>query len=132
MSSRSDDARGSISAFVVCVAGSLALLGLTILENGRLATEYLRVSDVAENAARMAGQNVVGIREGNPHIDSVAARRTALAYMNREGVSGTVAVTGSGFVQVHASVSVPAPGLSVLGITIRRITLVRTSRTLDG
>lgn len=131
MSSHSGE-RGSVSAFAACIAGALILIGLFVVENGRFVNEYMRVSDVAENAARLAGQNVVGIRLGDPRIDQGAARSSALKYMQEQGVSGSVAVTGSGTVEVRARLRVPLPGLAFLRLGARNIDLVRRARTIDG
>lgn len=132
MCSRSADERGSVSAFVACVTGVLVLCGIFVVENGRFAAEYLRVSDVAENAARIGSQSIVGIRAGDPHIDVGAARASAVAYMHDQGVRGSVSLTGSGHVEVHAFVAVGLPGLARLGVPTRTITIVRTARTVDG
>ena len=66
MSSRTDDARGSVSATVVCLVGALVMLGVFMFKSGRFIDGYLRTSDITENAARMAAQSVVGIRAGSP------------------------------------------------------------------
>ena len=132
MSSRSAETRGSVSAFVVCVAAALVLCGLFVVENGRFAREYLRVSDVAENAARIGGQSIIGIREGNPRLDPSAARDGALAYMRQQGVQGDLWVTASGAVSVRARVSVRLPALAFIGVTSRSLDIVRTARSVDG
>lgn len=132
MSSHSVEPRGSVSAFTVCVVGALVLVGLFVAENGRFINEYTRVSDVAENAARMAAQNVVGIRQGEPHIDLGAARSSALSYMREQGVEGSVAQTGTGKVEIHARVRLPLRGLAFLRIGDGTIDIVRRSMTVDG
>lgn len=132
MSSHTVDSRGSVNAFVVCIIGALVLVGLFVVANGRFVTEYVRVADVAENAARLAGQSVVGIRSGEPRIDQSTARADALAYMGRQGVHGSVAVSGSGTVEVRARVDSPFPGLSFLRVGAGHITVVRRARTVDG
>lgn len=132
MSSPSDEERGSVSAFVACVAASLVLCGMSVLESGRFACEYLRVSDVAENASRIGAQSIVGIRAGNPRVDQTAARTGALTYMRQQGVQGSVAVTASGSVEVHARVVVPLFSLSFLGVRARSIEVIRGARTVDG
>ena len=121
-----------MSAFVVCVVGALILCGLLVFENGRVASEYLRVSDAAENAARLAAQNVVGIREGKPRVDEGAARASALSYLRSQGVTGTVSVTGSGSVEVHAALSVPVRYLLSMGGASGTIRVIRQARSIDG
>ena len=61
--------RGSLSAIVVClVMATMSLAGLAY-DGGRVVSTYMEMSDAAQNAARLGGQQIVGIREGNPRID---------------------------------------------------------------
>jgi len=56
--------RGSISALVVClVISAIAVVGISY-DGGRVVSSYVELSDVAQNAARIGAQHVVGIREG--------------------------------------------------------------------
>ena len=132
MSSPSVEDRGSVSAFVACMASCLAVCSLFVLEHGRFATEYVRVSDAAENAARIACQNITGIREGRPRVDAVAARRTAMEYLSEERIVGSVTLTPSGDVQIRARSTVHTLFLSRLGVGARLIDVVRTARWADG
>ena len=132
MSSPSVDERGSVSAFVACIASCLTVCSLFVLEHGRYATEYVRVSDAAENAARIACQSITGIREGRPHVDAVGAKRTAMEYLSDERIQGSVTVTPSGDVQVRARSAVHTPFLSRLGVGSRSIDIFRVARWADG
>ena len=84
------DDRGSVSAFTTCVIGSLIMLGLFMFDSGRYVDTYLRTSGVAENAARIGAQSVVGIRSGDPHVDQRLATNRAMEYLRSEGLAGTV------------------------------------------
>ena len=129
MSSRTDDARGSVSATVVCLVGALVMLGVFMFESGRFIDGYLRTSDITENAARMAAQSVVGIRAGSPRVDQWAASESGRDYLASEGVAGTVTAKGNMItirVMFHW-----APGvLSFLGN--RNIPITRSAHVVDG
>lgn len=131
MSTHSGESRGSLSALTVCLASSLALLAALSASFGAHVNRYVTVSDAAGNAARIAGQNVVGIREGRPRVDSRAAEIAAVDYLNARGLTGTVHVAGS---TVTVSVELRSPvNFGVLpGRGEWRTLITRTSRTVDG
>lgn len=131
MSTPSGDCRGSLSALTVCLASSLALLAALSASFGAHVNRYVVVSDAAGNAARIAGQNVVGIREGKPRVDSRAAEDAAVDYLRDRGLDGSVRVVGS---TVTVTVEVRSPvSLGVLpGLREWRTVITRTSRTIDG
>lgn len=114
MCSRSGDSRGSLSAFFTCIAAALVLLSLFVFESGRYVNRYLEVSDIAENAARIGAQNVVGIREGNPQIDQRAAVAASERYLRESGLSGRVRINGLG-ITVSVSASWRPVGTAVFG-----------------
>ena len=124
MSSRTVDARGSVSAFVTCIVGALVTLSLLMFETGRYIDRYLEVSDVAENASRVGAQSIVGIRAGTPHIDQRSATLAANRFLGENGLNGHVRIDG---LRITVSVStIWRPiGVSVLGE--RRIALSRSA-----
>lgn len=131
MSSRSVDHRGSVSAFTVCIASSLVLLAGLSASFGSHVHRYVEVSDAAGNAARIAGQNVVGIREGKPRVDSRSAAAAATEYLRERGLSGRVEVEGS---SVTVTIELRSPvNLGLLRVPREwRSQIVRSSRTIDG
>lgn len=131
MSSRSVDGRGSVSAFTVCIASSLVLLAGLSASFGTHVNRYVEVSDAAGNAARVAGQIVVGIREGKPRLDSRAAAAAAMGYLRDRGLAGTVTVDGS---SVTVTIELRSPvNLGLLRVPREwRSRIVRSSRTIDG
>jgi hypothetical protein len=131
MSSRTGDSRGSVSAFTVCIAAALVLLAGLSASFGAHVNRYVVVSDAAGNAARIAGQNIVGIREGRPRVDSRAAATAAGKYLRDRGLSGSVAVEGS---SVTVTVELRSPvNLGLLPVPRAWSTrIVRSARTLDG
>lgn len=131
MSSRSDEQRGSVSAFVVCIAAGLVYLGLMLHDNGRVMAEYVRITDVAGNAARLGAQSIVGIRAGDPHVDTRAAVARARKFLSDSDVDAKVSVS-QGSVTVEAHSSVEAVALRVLGIGRRHVHTVQTARLVSG
>lgn len=131
MCSRTDDDRGSVSALVVCVSAALVLLGLYLHDSSVVIDEYARISDVAGNAARVGAQSVVGIRAGNPHLDTPAAVLTARRFLRDNGVSATVTISG-GSVIVEAESEVDMPSMRLLGLGPRHVHTRQAARLVSG
>ncbi|MFM8794165.1 MAG: hypothetical protein ACKOFF_04650 [Acidimicrobiales bacterium] len=98
---------------------------------GAHVTRYVEVSDAAGNAARIAGQNVVGIREGKPRVEAHAAAVAAAAYLRERGIVGTITVEGS---SVTVTVVLRSPvNLGLLRVPREwRTEISRSSYTTDG
>jgi hypothetical protein len=120
-----------VSAFTVCLAAALVLLAGLSASFGAHVNRYVVVSDAAGNAARIAGQNVVGIREGKPRVDSRAAAAAAARYLRDRGLDGNVTVEGS---SVTVTVELRSPvNLGLLPVPREwRTQIVRSARTTDG
>ena len=122
------DDRGSISAFTTCLIGSLIMLGLFMFDSGRYVDTYLRTSGVAENAARIGAQSVVGIRSGDPHVDQRLATNRAMEYLRSEGLAGTVRATGS---RIEVTVITDWSPVLVSPLGDRRIVVRRRASVID-
>lgn len=86
---RSDD-RGSITALVVVLVMTfIACAGLAV-DGGRLVTAKVRVSDQAENAARLGAQAVTNLRLGVPVVEERRAVRIAGDFLRSLGATGAV------------------------------------------
>ena len=108
MSSHSADSRGSLSGFTVCLAASLMMAGGLVASYGSHIRRYVAASDVAGNAARVGGQQVVGIRSGDPWIDRRDAESAARRILVANGLTGSVTVSGN---KVVVAVTVNSPAL---------------------
>jgi hypothetical protein len=126
-----EKSQGSISAFVVCLTMSLLLLAGFVFDGGRVVARYAELSDIAENAARIGAQQVVGIRSGNPYLDERAASRRIESYLSDKKVVGRISVHDGGTV-VEVRASVPMRMLSLIGIRERKILVSRTSFVVSG
>lgn len=125
------DNRGSLSALTVClILSAMALVGL-VFDGGASVNEYMRLSDIAENAARVGAQEIVGIRAGNPHIDSRAAVMASKKYLQIYGVTGNVTTTDdSVMVEVEGVVNYQV--LGIIGLSRHHLQVVRSARFVAG
>lgn len=92
---------------------------------------YADMADHCQNAARLAAQNVVGIRTGEPRVDAGAGVRDAREYMSSVGLKAAVAVDGA-TVRVTAVRSVRLPLLSLVGVGTTSIRVSRTALLTEG
>lgn len=122
--------RGSISALVVClVISAIAVLGISY-DGGRVVSTYVELSDVAQNAARVGAQHVVGIREGNPRISRSASSSAVENFLRSEDVSGDYD-TDSRRVTVRLSAVVPMKILGIIGLNWRTVSVTRSALLSD-
>lgn len=123
--------RGSVSAFVVCLIGACVPCLALVVDGGRLAIAHTELADQCQNAARLAAQNVVGIREGNPRVDTRTGVSDARRFMDELGINATVTVDGS-LVRVTAVRSVRLPMMSLLGIGTKQVRVTRAALLTEG
>lgn len=118
---------GSVSAFVVCLASTFIVVAGLAVDSGRVVAARITVADHAENAARVAAQQVRGIRSGEWFIDPVEARRTASRYLSQFGLVGEIHVDATS-VTVSTFVEEQMTLLRLVGIESRT---VRATRRAD-
>ena len=118
---------------VVAVFGLLIAVGL-VVDGGQKLRSTQRADDAASEAARAA---VLSIEPGNtirgeqPKVNPAAARQAAQAYLQRAGVSGSVAV-GDGRVQVRTTSSFTPSFLSIIGLGTQTVTGQASARLVRG
>lgn len=117
--------RGSVSAMVVSLTTTFVLLAGLAFDGGRVVNTYVRLSDVAENTARLGAQNIDGIRAGMPHVDPVTATQEMNEFLGTFGLTGTYSFTGTS-ISIEVSRRIPMTILKMLGITSRRVRVART------
>ena len=123
--------QGSLSAVMVClVMATMALTGLAY-DGGRVVSTYMEMSDTAQNAARLGGQQLVGIRGGNPHIDEDLATSAMRAYLVAHGLAGNFDIQGTR-ATVVVSTKIPMRILGIIGVGERTIRVNRTVDVVDG
>lgn len=123
--------RGSLSALTVClVLSMIALVGL-VLDGGAGINEYMRLSDIAENAARVGAQEITGVRAGDIRIDRSSAINSSKDYLRLHGVAGSVETTDdSVVVEVWGYARFQILGL--VGLSGRQIHVLRTAQLVAG
>lgn len=123
--------QGSLSAMMVClVMATMSLAGLAY-DGGRVVSTYMEMSDTAQNAARLGGQQLVGIRSGHPRIDEDLATSAMRAYLVARGLTGKFDVQGAR-ATVEVSQKVQMRILGIIGIGDRTIRVIRTVDVVDG
>lgn len=127
MTSRHAGDHGSVSAFVVCLTTVFVSCAGLAVDSGRVVGTHVRVADLAENAARLAAQEITGIRAGDWRIDAGRARAAALSFLASRGVDGSVTVARRR-VTVTASTSVRPTLLRMFGVSS---STVRASRSAE-
>ena len=123
--------KGSLSAMVVClVMATMSLAGLAY-DGGRVVSTYMAISDAAQNAARLGGQQLVGIRDGHPHIDEDLATAAMRTYLVTRGFTGKFDIQRTkATVEVSAKISMRI--LGIIGVGERTIRVNRTVDVVDG
>jgi hypothetical protein len=123
--------RGSISALVVClVISAIAVVGISY-DGGRVVSSYVELSDIAQNAARIGAQHVVGIREGEPRVSRSASVDAMEGFLRGERVTGYFTVS-SRSITVKVTRNVPMRVLGVVGVHWRTITVTRSAFLSDS
>ena len=121
---------GVVSAFVVGLLMTfIACAGLGV-DGGRLVSVRLTLADHAENAARLAAQELTSLRTGSPKIDQSGAHRLALRYLNDNNLSGDIS-TSANSVSVTVSQTVEMSILKLFGAKDHLISVTRRVEPRD-
>lgn len=119
--------RGSVTAFFVGLVPIFALSAGLALDGARVVAGRVAIGDHAENAARLAVQEVDLIRLGWRVIDPSRANVAARTYLAEHGVDGSVTV-GPRTVTVVARMEVEP---TLLGLVGQNSWIVQESRTAE-
>ena len=109
-----DSQDGVVTAFVVGLLMTFIVCAGLCVDGGRLVAARLTLADHAENAARLAAQELTSLRTGSPNIDQQAAHRSALLYLNDNNLTGDVS-TSTNSVSVTVSQTVEMSILKLFG-----------------
>lgn len=133
------DEKGSISVWMITTALTMTLLvGLAVDLGGQVYAKQ-RAQDLAAQAARSGGQQLVasssvrGVSARVAPAAAVAAARTYIA--GAPGYSGSARVTGGTTVVADTHTTYTTKFLSIIGIRTLRVTghaEVRVERVLEG
>ena len=123
--------RGSLSAMAVCLVPTLYLLAALSIDGGRLVVAHQRASDAAAIAARDGAQEIVGVMEGDPHVDGSGAVARSMRCIRSLGYRGSVRATRES-VEVTVIAHVDLPMLSLIGIVRRQVRVTRWADAVVG
>lgn len=123
--------RGTLSAFVVCLASTFLVVAGLAVDSGRTVATRIEAADHAENAARVGVQQVIGLRSGERIIDPVSARQAVFGYLARFDVSGDVHVEERS-VTVTVRIIEKMTLLRLVGIGSRAVSATRRAGLTDG
>jgi len=121
---------GSISAFVVCLAMTFIVTAGLAVDSGRLVEARIAAGDHAENAARIAVQQVKGIRSGERTVDPIRARRAAGQYLSQFALTGDVHIESKS-VTVRVRMNKDMTLLRLVGIARRQVSAERRAELTD-
>ena len=123
--------RGSVSGLVVCLAMSLfAVAGLTF-DGGRIVNTYGDLASLASTTARVGGQEIVGVRGGDAHIDEKSARLAMALFLRERGETGAFNI-GRHELSVTISRRIRTTLMSLVGVHDRIIVVTRTVELVQG
>jgi Flp pilus assembly protein TadG len=116
--------------FVCLVMGLLAVSAL-VFDGGQVVRTYDELSNLAADAARIGGQQIVGIRGGDVQIDERSAVLTMNRYLSQFGESAHYRV-GKYELTVTLVRRVNTNMLALLGIGSRTVVASRTVELVQG
>jgi hypothetical protein len=104
--------------------------GLAV-DGGRIVAARVEAADHAENAARVAAQQVTLLRLGWRLLDPIKARRAAEEYLSTHGVGGQVTI-GLRTVTVTVMLTQQTTLLRLAGIGRRTVTATRSAELVES
>ncbi len=135
---RRSDERGSVSIWLVTSSFVMIMLvGLAVDLGGQVHAKQ-RVRDVAAQAARAGGQQVLASAaiQGDPlSVDVAAARTAAREFLATADVAGSVSISGGDILTVHVTDDYSPRFLGLIGIHNLHVTgeaSARLVRSLGG
>jgi hypothetical protein len=118
--------KGSISAFVVVMTLIVIVCAGLAVDGARIIGTKVGAADHAENAARLAAQEVASVHGGELALDPGRASAAANSYLSSHGLSGFVTATPEQ-VTVTVSQTVNMTLLGLVGISTKTVTATRSS-----
>jgi Flp pilus assembly protein TadG len=127
-----DREAGSITVLIVFLALALVLVAGLVFDAGGALTDRQRATDIAEQAARYAADQVVPAPPGvTPLINTGRAQSAGLQFLAQEGVHGTVQASPTR-VTVTVTIEHHTALLSAVGHDPLTVTGTSTATPLSG
>ena len=121
---------GVVTAFVVGLLMTFICCAGLGVDGGRLVAVRLTLADHAENAARLAAQELTSLRTGSLKIDQQAANRSASRYFSDNNLTGDIS-TSANSVSVTVSQTVEMSILKLFGARDHLISVTRRVEPRD-
>ena len=118
--------KGSISAFVVVMTLIVIVCAGLAVDGARIIGTKVGAADHAENAARIAAQELASVHGGELALDPARAQAAGEAYLAAHGLQGSVSATAERVV-VTVSQTVSMTLLNLVGISTKTVTATRSS-----
>lgn len=125
--------RGSVSAFLACLAVGLFVLVGLVVDGGRVLAARRAAIDVAEEAARTGADqlSVDALRQGVYVVDPASATRAVGAGLRAADMTGTASVSED-TVTVEVHTVVPMTILGIIGLHDISVTGKASATDLHG
>lgn len=120
-----DPERGSVSVWLATAAFVMIILVGVVVDLGGQVYAQQHTRDVANQAARVAGQQInapAAIRGLGVRANASQAASAAQAYLNASDVSGTVSIVNGNTIKVMTSSTYETKFLSIIGLNSMRVT----------
>lgn len=129
---RRRDQVGGTTVFVVFLAVALLAAGGLVIDGGYALSSKRKAMNHAEQAARIASDELsqAALRNGTPAVNAARANAAAQGYLHRVGAHGTVDING-GEVTVTVSDDYHTAILSIVGVNRIGVKASATAESID-
>lgn len=130
---RTRDEQGTSTVLMVLLSVALLVAGGLVIDGGYALAERRRAMNAAEQAARLAADQVSepGLRSGLTRVEDSNARAAALTYLGATGWQGSVTTAPSGRVTVSVVGSYRPAVLSLAGVGAVDVRATATALSID-
>lgn len=123
--------RASISGMVVCLVLALMVTAGLTFDGGRVVDAYAEASSVAASTARLGGQELLGLRDGDVRFDVDRATDVMSRYLRARNTHGQLRVSDRR-ISVTVALSVNMQWLAMIGVRTRIVSVTRTAYLAQG
>lgn len=108
----------------------IAVVGLS-LDGGKVVQTYSELASLSASTARIGGQQVAGIRDGELHVDEFRARQVMTNFLNLHGEVGSFQIADNE-ISVTLRRKVTMSFLQLLGVFRKTVEVTRTVTVVKG
>ncbi len=126
-----DNESASVSGLFVCSVMGLVSVAALTFDGGRVIDAYAEMSAVAASAARLGGQEIVGIRDNSVQINARNAKHVMNVFLLGRGYDVSIEI-GTTKISVSLSKQVRTWWLAMFGVGSRTVTVSRSVEIVAG